>query len=47
MSFATPRKVALTTWETIWYVLQNVALGAGYFAKVPAKKAMQDYGLVE
>jgi hypothetical protein len=41
------RKVALTTWETIWYVLMNVALAAGYFAKVPAKKALQDFGLVE
>ena len=41
------RKVALTTWEGIWYVLQNIALGAGYFAKVPAKKALSDFGLVE
>ena len=29
------RKVALTTWEGIWYVLQNVAVGAGYLCKVP------------
>lgn len=41
------RKAALTTWEGIWYVLQNIALGAGYFAKVPAKKALQDFGLVQ
>jgi hypothetical protein len=41
------RKAALTTWEGAWYALMNVALGAGYLRKVPAKKAMQDYGLVE
>jgi hypothetical protein len=41
------KKVALTTWEGIWYVLQNIAFGAGYLAKVPAKKALQDFGLVE
>jgi hypothetical protein len=41
------RKMALTTWEGIWYVLMNIALGAGYFAKVPAKKAFHDFGLVE
>jgi hypothetical protein len=39
--------VALTTWEGIWYVLMNVALAAGYFAKVPVKKALQDFGMVE
>jgi hypothetical protein len=44
---AAVRKAALTTWEGIWYVLQNIAFGAGYFAKVPAKKAMQDFGLTE
>ncbi len=41
------KKVALTTWEGIWYVLQNIALGTGYFAKVPVKKALSDFGLVE
>lgn len=44
---AAGRKFALTAWEGIWYVLQNVAFGAGYFAKVPVKKAMADYGLEE
>jgi hypothetical protein len=39
------RKVALSTWEGIWYVLQCIAFGAGYFGKIPAKKAMQDFGL--
>jgi hypothetical protein len=41
------RKVALTTWEGIWYVLQCVAFGAGYFCKIPCKKAMKDFGLTE
>ena len=41
------RKVALTTWEMIWYVLHNIWFGAMYFAKVPAKKAMSDFGLCE
>jgi hypothetical protein len=49
MTYATGavRKTALTTWEGIWYVLQNIALGAGYFGKIPAKKAMSDFGLTE
>jgi len=41
------RKTALTSWEGIWYVLQCIAFGAGYFAKVPVKKALQDFGLAE
>ncbi|MGW4371939.1 hypothetical protein ACWEKT_40665 [Nocardia takedensis] len=39
------RKAALTTWEGFWYVLMCIGFGAGYFAKIPAKKAMQDFGL--
>jgi hypothetical protein len=41
------RKAALTAWEGIWYVLMCVAFGAGYFAKIPCKKAMADFGLTE
>lgn len=41
------RKAALTTWEGIWYVLMCIGFGAGYFAKVPAKKALHDFGLTE
>jgi hypothetical protein len=41
------RKVGMTTWEGIWYVMQNIAFGAGYFGKIPAKKAMSDFGLTE
>ncbi len=36
----------LTGMETFWYVLQCIAFGAGYFAKIPMKKAMYERGLV-
>ena len=41
------RKAALTTWEGIWYVVQNIFFGAAYFGKIPVKRAMQDFGLIE
>ena len=41
------RKTALTTWEGIWYVIMCIGFGAGYFGKIPAKKALKDYGLTE
>lgn len=44
---AVARKVALTTWEGIWYVLMCISFAAGYFSKVPVKKALQDFGMVE
>jgi hypothetical protein len=37
------RKVVLTAWEGIWYVVLCVLAGMGYFAKIPAKKAMEDF----
>jgi hypothetical protein len=33
------RKTTLAGAETFWYVLMCIAFGAGYFAKIPAKKA--------
>ena len=36
-----------TTAEAFWYVLGCLAFGASYLAKVPAKKALSEYGLVE
>ncbi len=36
----------LTSMETFWYYLQCLAMGAGYFAKIPMKKAMHERGLV-
>jgi hypothetical protein len=41
------RKVALTTWEGFWYVLMCIGFAYGYFAKVPVKKALQDFGLTK
>ena len=40
-------KAALTAWEGIWYVLMCVPFGAAYFSKIPAKKALSDFGLVQ
>jgi len=40
-------QLALTAAETFWYIVGNVALGAMYFAKIPAKKAMAEAGLAE
>ena len=40
------RKVHTTAAEAFWYVIQCLAFGAGYFAKVPVKKALQEAGLV-
>ena len=41
------KKVALTAAEGVWYVLMNICLGAAYFAKIPPKKALCDFGLAE
>ena len=43
----TVRKTSLTAAEKFWYVMGNIALGAMYFAKIPAKKALADFGLAE
>ena len=32
----------MTGAERFWYVVQCIALGAGYFAKVPVKKALTE-----
>lgn len=39
------RKRGLTAAETFWYVLMCVGMGAGYFAKIPVKRALADAGL--
>jgi hypothetical protein len=36
-----------TAAERFWYVLQCIAFGAGYLAKIPAKAALRDAGLVK
>jgi len=40
-------KTGFTSAEGFWYLLGNIALGAMYLRKVPAKKAMSEFGLVE
>ena len=35
----------LTAAQKFWYILSCIPFGAGYLAKVPAKKAMADFGL--
>jgi hypothetical protein len=35
----------LTGMETFWYYLQCLCFGAGYFAKIPVKKALSERGL--
>ncbi|MFF4548609.1 hypothetical protein ACFY1J_30985 [Streptomyces sp. NPDC001406] len=35
-----------TAAEGFWYVLGCICLGASYFAKIPVKKALSEYGLV-
>jgi hypothetical protein len=35
-------RLRLTGAEHFWYVLQSIAFGAGYFAKVPVKKALSE-----
>jgi hypothetical protein len=40
-------RLRLTAAEQFWYVLQCIAFGAGYFAKVPVKKALSEAGLAQ
>lgn len=40
-------KVSLTAAEKFWYVLGCIGFGAAYFAKIPAKKALSDFGMAE
>lgn len=32
--------------ESFWYYLQCIFFGAGYFAKIPVKKALSERGVV-
>jgi hypothetical protein len=41
------RRIGLTAAGKFWYVLGCIAFGGAYFAKVPAKKALADFGLAE
>jgi hypothetical protein len=37
----------LTSAQEVWYILQCIYFGMGYFAKIPAKKALEDYGMAQ
>jgi hypothetical protein len=39
---STVGRLRLTAAEQFWYVLQCIAFGAGYFAKIPVKKALTE-----
>jgi hypothetical protein len=41
------RLYTMTAAATFWYIVGNIAFGATYFAKVPAKKAMAEAGLCD
>ncbi len=40
-------RLRLTGAEQFWYVMECIAFGTGYLAKVPMKKALKDAGLTE
>ena len=40
-------KTGLTAAESFWYVLGCIPLGAMYFAKIPSKKALADFGMAQ
>ena len=40
-------KTGFTSAERFWYLFGNIALGAMYLRKVPAKKALSEFGLTE
>jgi hypothetical protein len=42
-----PRTSGRTAAEQFWYVLMCIPMGAAYFAKIPAKKALQDFGMAQ
>jgi hypothetical protein len=41
------RKTGLTAAESFWYVMGCIPFGAMYFAKIPSKKALADFGMAE
>ena len=41
------RKTGLTAAEKFWYGLGCIPFGAMYFAKIPSKKALADFGMAE
>lgn len=39
-------RAAMTGAAGFWYIVMCICLGAGYLAKVPAKKALKDKGII-
>jgi hypothetical protein len=37
----------LTSAQRFWYIVSCIAMGAGYFAKIPPKKALADFGMAQ
>jgi hypothetical protein len=37
----------LTSAQQVWYTLHCIYFGMGYLAKIPAKKALEDYGMAQ
>jgi hypothetical protein len=42
-----PYATGLTSAQQVWYILHNIYFGMGYLAKVPAKKALEDFGMLQ
>jgi hypothetical protein len=42
-----PYVTGLTSAQNFWYTLQCIYFGLGYLAKIPAKKALEDYGMAQ
>jgi hypothetical protein len=42
-----PRKTGLTAAGKFWYILGCIPFGAMYFAKIPSKRALADFGMAE
>jgi hypothetical protein len=42
-----PYATGLTSAQQVWYVLHCIYFGMGYLMKVPAKKALEDFGMLQ
>jgi hypothetical protein len=42
-----PPATGLTSAQRFWYIVQCISMGAGYFMKIPPKKALSDYGMAQ
>jgi hypothetical protein len=42
-----PYATGLTSAQQVWYTLHCIYFGMGYLAKIPAKKALEDFGMLQ